>query len=62
MDTLYLKESTIKEWLLVLEAYWDKEDTHYPSIFYLCPQCFIQYNDELTIGLSIESVYLMWNM
>ena len=56
----YLTESMQIYWLHILYDYLDEKDTPYSDDSYLWPDCFYQYFNELPLGESIESSYLMW--
>ena len=46
--------------MLVLDVYWDEVDTNYSSTYNCLLTCLNQYNYKLPIGLTIESLYLIW--
>ena len=61
MDALYLTEIMQTSWLHMLDKYWGKGDTFYSDCFDIYPEWLFQYYNELPLGESIGSAYLMWN-
>ena len=59
MDVLYITESMQIYWLQILYKYWDECDTPYLCDFYFWPEWLFQYYNELPLGGSVESAYLM---
>ena len=60
MDTLYLTESMITEWLQTIDELCYEVDKTYSSGFDLWTHWLFQYYNELNLGEAIESVHLMW--
>ena len=59
MDTFYLTESMITEWLKKNES-WDDGDKSYLGGSDFWSQWLFKHYDELPLDEAIESVYLTW--
>ena len=59
MNNLYLTEIMLTDWLNILDDYRDEKDTTYSYYYGFCPDWLYQYFNELFLGESIESAYLM---
>ena len=57
---LYLSESMRTYWLQVLDDSWDGKDASYSDDYCFWPDWLHQYFNELPLGESIESAYLVW--
>ena len=48
-------------WMHKLYKYWEEEDTTYSGDFDFWPEWLFQYYNELSLGESSKSAYLVWN-
>ena len=62
MNSIYLTEIVQTDWLHMLDEYWYKGYTPYSGNFYFWHGWFFQYYNELPLGETIESDYLMWKL
>ena len=58
MGALCLTEIMIIEWRQILDEVWDEVDKPYSGVFGSCPQCLIQYYNEMPLVEAIEILYL----
>ena len=58
-NDIHLNKSIGTDWIHVLDKYWDEGYIPYSNDFDLWPEWLFQYYNELTLGESIESAYLM---
>ena len=60
INNLYLPESMQTDLLQMLDEYLDEKDTTYSYYFDLWPDWLYQNFNEIALGETIESAYLMW--